>query len=280
MKGRKLWQGRNRRHLLAFAIPPFVLAVALLVAMPHHSSALDVCEQPSAATAVVQSGNSLEGIASTYYGASACAAIIAQANGIGSSSDLYSGEVLMLAPASALAPTAGAGTFSWGVIGGPTRTPPTAAPTAIPNAAPQGPSSTLPLAPPPSNGFIWPVTGPITQLFGVPELGVGTPHTGIDIGVPQGTPVHAAADGRVTFAGGDPCCGLGYWVEINHGNRYVTRYGHMMRPPIVLTGDYVHQGDIIGFSGDTGFSTGPHVHFEIRLDGTPIDPLRLLPSGQ
>lgn len=135
------------------------------------------------------------------------------------------------------------------------------------------------LAPPSTSasGFVWPVMGPITQPFGVPELGVGAPHTGIDVGVGSGTPVRAAQSGRVVFAGGDPCCSLGYWIEINHGNRYATRYGHLMRPPLVLSGDYITQGQIIGFSGNTGFSTGPHVHFEIRLDGNPIDPLRLLP---
>ncbi|MGI8550455.1 MAG: M23 family metallopeptidase, partial [Dehalococcoidia bacterium] len=101
--------------------------------------------------------------------------------------------------------------------------------------------------------------------------------TGIDIGIAISTPIEAAQAGRITFAGGDPCCGLGYWVEINHGNRYVSRYAHLMRPPVVLVGDYVHQAQVIGFSGTTGFSTGPHLHFEIRLDGNPIDPMRLLP---
>jgi murein DD-endopeptidase MepM/ murein hydrolase activator NlpD len=129
-----------------------------------------------------------------------------------------------------------------------------------------------------SNKFIWPVSGPITQPFGVPELGVGPPHTGIDIGQAAGSPVRAALAGRVTFAGGDPCCGLGYWIAINHGNRFATVYAHFMRPPLLLAGDYVNQGQIVGFSGSTGFSTGPHLHFEVRLDGTPVDPLRVLPS--
>lgn len=127
-------------------------------------------------------------------------------------------------------------------------------------------------------GLHWPVSGPVTQLFGVPELGVGAPHTGVDIGEPAGSPVRAAEAGRVTFAGGDPCCSLGYWVEINHGDHYSTRYGHMMRPPIVVQGDFVNQGQILGFSGNTGFSTGPHVHFELRYDGAPIDPLRIIPT--
>jgi murein DD-endopeptidase MepM/ murein hydrolase activator NlpD len=128
-------------------------------------------------------------------------------------------------------------------------------------------------------GLHWPASGLVTQLFGVPELGVGAPHTGLDIGIDAGSPVRAAQTGRVTFAGGDPCCGLGYWVEINHGDHYSTRYGHLMRPPIVLPGDFVTQGQVLGFSGNTGFSTGPHIHFEVRYDGVPIDPLRLIPAG-
>jgi hypothetical protein len=143
-------------------------------------------------------------------------------------------------------------------------------------------SSLLPQAPvrltPRLGSFRWPVAGPITQPFGVPELGVGLPHTGLDIGQDAGTPIRAAEAGRVVFAGGDPCCGLGYWVEINHGDRYSTRYGHFMRPPVVLAGDYVTQGQVLGFSGNIGFSTGPHLHFEVRFDGIPIDPLRVLPA--
>jgi len=152
----------------------------------------------------------------------------------------------------------------------------TAPPSALP--ASLGVRLALPAALAFSTSFIWPVTGPITQPFGVPELGVGAPHTGIDIGQSSGSPVHAALAGRVIFAGGDPCCGLGYWIGIDHRDRLATVYGHFMRPPLLLVGDYVQQGQTIGFSGSTGFSTGPHLHFEVRLDGTPIDPLRVLPS--
>jgi murein DD-endopeptidase MepM/ murein hydrolase activator NlpD len=151
-------------------------------------------------------------------------------------------------------------------------------PASLPSTASGSPLRSAFSAPPASqSGFIWPVVGPITQAFGVPELGVGLPHTGLDIGKDSGSPVRAAQAGRVVFAGGDPCCGLGYWIEVNHGNHFATRYGHLMRPPLLLKGDYVTQGQILGFSGTTGFSTGPHLHLEVRRDGIPIDPLTVLP---
>lgn len=220
------------------------------------------CERPSAASVVVKSGDTLNALSRTYYGTELCSGAIARQNEIQDISDVHSGDVLQL-PTNAIVTASQGATYSAAQI----RTAPD---THGVNAA----ISTFGTS---RSGFIWPVLGPITQPFGVPELGVGAPHTGIDIGQDQGSPVLAAASGRVTFAGGEPCCGLGYWVEINHGNRYATRYGHLMRPPLVLSGDYVNQGQVIGFSGNTGFSTGPHVHFELRLDGTPIDPLRALP---
>lgn len=128
-----------------------------------------------------------------------------------------------------------------------------------------------------STPFAWPAVGPITQPFGVPELGVGAPHTGIDIGQPLGGAVRSSAQGIVSFAGGDPTSGYGYYVMVDHGHGVSTLYGHMALPPFVLPGQFVFQGSLLGISGSTGFSTGPHVHFEIRLNGVPVDPLRLLP---
>jgi murein DD-endopeptidase MepM/ murein hydrolase activator NlpD len=127
-----------------------------------------------------------------------------------------------------------------------------------------------------TGGFIWPASGPISQIFGVPELGVGTPHTGIDIAQGLGLPVHAAASGVVSFSGGNPCCDFGYYVDILHPNGYLTRYGHLLVPSPLKVGDAVTQGQMIGLSGSTGFSTGPHVHFEVQLNGVPVDPLRVL----
>ncbi|MBV8257810.1 MAG: peptidoglycan DD-metalloendopeptidase family protein [Actinobacteria bacterium] len=118
--------------------------------------------------------------------------------------------------------------------------------------------------------FIWPVNGPITSPFG---MRWGTLHPGIDIGVPEGTPVHAAAAGKVIYCGWES--GYGNLVVIDHGGGYATAYGHNTRVA-VSCGQNVAQGDVIAYSGCTGFCTGPHVHFEVRVNGSPVDPLGYL----
>jgi murein DD-endopeptidase MepM/ murein hydrolase activator NlpD len=118
--------------------------------------------------------------------------------------------------------------------------------------------------------FIWPVSGPITSPFG---MRWGTLHPGIDIGVPSGTPVHAAAAGKVVWCGW--MSGYGNLVMIDHGGGYATAYGHNTSVA-VSCGQEVAQGQVIAYSGCTGFCTGPHVHFEVRVDGNPVDPLGYL----
>jgi murein DD-endopeptidase MepM/ murein hydrolase activator NlpD len=126
-------------------------------------------------------------------------------------------------------------------------------------------------AAPSSSGFIWPVSGPITSPFG---MRWGTLHPGIDIGVPSGTPVHAAADGTVIWCGW--MSGYGNLVMIDHHNGLVTLYGHNTSVA-VSCGQQVAQGQVVSYSGCTGFCTGPHVHFEVRVHGSPVDPLGYLP---
>ena len=128
-------------------------------------------------------------------------------------------------------------------------------------------TSTAPAGAP---SFIWPVAGPITSPFG---MRWGTLHPGIDIGVPSGTPVHAAAAGKVVWCGW--MSGYGNLVMIDHGGGYATAYGHNTRVA-VSCGQDVQQGEVIAYSGCTGFCTGPHVHFEVRVNGTPVDPLGYL----
>ena len=118
-----------------------------------------------------------------------------------------------------------------------------------------------------------PVNGPITSGFGprTDPFGGGTRnHTGIDFGAPLGTPVTATAGGRVIQAG-DRGDGYGNLVIIDHGNGYQTYYAHLSRIN-VRVGDTVRDGQNIGNVGSTGRSTGPHLHYEIRRNGTPINP--------
>ena len=125
--------------------------------------------------------------------------------------------------------------------------------------------------PPPSTGQLgWPVAGAVTSGFGSRW---GRMHEGIDIGVGVGTPVHAAAAGTVIYAGW--MSGYGNIVVIDHGNGLSTAYGHNSSL-VVGQGATVEKGFVIALSGNTGHSTGPHVHFEVRLNGAPVDPLGYL----
>jgi murein DD-endopeptidase MepM/ murein hydrolase activator NlpD len=122
-----------------------------------------------------------------------------------------------------------------------------------------------------SFGLIWPLSGPVTSGFGYRW---GRMHQGIDIGVPIGTPIHAAKAGTVIFAG--TMSGYGYVVIIDHGGSFSTLYAHQSRLAS-SQGEQVAQGQVIGYSGNTGHSTGPHLHFETRINGTAQDPRRYLP---
>jgi murein DD-endopeptidase MepM/ murein hydrolase activator NlpD len=120
-----------------------------------------------------------------------------------------------------------------------------------------------------ASGLIWPVNGPITSGFG---WRWGRMHEGIDIGAPCGTPIHAAASGTVIFSGWMD--GYGNFVVIDHGNGLATAYGH--QSAIYVSGGSVSQGQTIGAVGSTGNSTGCHLHFEVRVNGNPVDPLGYL----
>lgn len=114
--------------------------------------------------------------------------------------------------------------------------------------------------------FDWPVKGRISSPFGVRW---GKMHNGTDIAVPSGTPVKAAANGRVTFAGWNG--GYGILVIVDHGNGIETRYAHNSRLNVKV-GQNVDRGQVVAYSGNTGVSTGPHVHFEIRQRNNPVNP--------
>ena len=119
-------------------------------------------------------------------------------------------------------------------------------------------------------GFVWPVHGVLTSGFG---WRWGRMHEGVDIAVSNGTPVVAAAAGTVIVAGW--MGGYGNLVVVDHGGGVATAYGHNTSVTVGV-GQQVAQGQLIAYSGNTGHSTGPHVHFEVRINGGAVDPMGYL----
>ncbi len=136
-------------------------------------------------------------------------------------------------------------------------------------AAQTGGSSQAP-APSGNGTFIWPVSGPVTSPFG---MRWGRMHEGIDIAAPSGTPIKAAGSGTVIYSGWME--GYGNLVVIDHGNGLATAYAHQSAIAAAL-GQHAAQGQVIGYVGSTGHSFGPHLHFEVRVNGVPVDPLGYL----
>lgn len=161
----------------------------------------------------------------------------------------------------------------------PTPPPPTATPTTEPastGASSDDGSSVQQVSAPPSGGsakgLIWPVVGPISSYYGPSHpLGID-----IDMFANPTAPVAAATSGTVIFAGGNPCCSYGYYVEIMSPAGIETLYGHLSQIDVTV-GETVAQGQIIGNIGCTGYCTGPHLHFEVIDNGVRVDPLAYLP---
>jgi murein DD-endopeptidase MepM/ murein hydrolase activator NlpD len=122
-----------------------------------------------------------------------------------------------------------------------------------------------------SQGFIWPLNGPVTSPFG-PRW--GSFHPGLDIGGFTGEPFVAAKEGRVIYASWMD--GYGNATMIDVGGGIVTLYGHQSRLGVTV-GQTVKQGQVIGYVGCTGYCTGPHLHFEVRVNGSAVDPMQFLP---
>jgi murein DD-endopeptidase MepM/ murein hydrolase activator NlpD len=126
---------------------------------------------------------------------------------------------------------------------------------------------------PMESGLAMPAAGPITSYFGYryhPILHFTRFHAGLDIGASWGSPIVAAGDGQVVGAGWSG--GYGREVQIAHGGGLVSLYGHMSEI-VAQPGSFVHRGQLIGYVGSSGLSTGPHLHFEVRQSGTPVNPL-------
>jgi murein DD-endopeptidase MepM/ murein hydrolase activator NlpD len=127
-----------------------------------------------------------------------------------------------------------------------------------------------------------PVSGEIdeTSPFGVrmdPFVHEAAMHTGIDFRGDIGEPVHATAEGTVSVAGWDG--GYGRMIEIDHGNGLATRYGHLSQIDVAV-GDRIRIGQVIGLIGSTGRSTGPHLHYETRVNGEAVNPQKFLDAGE
>ncbi|MGB8496215.1 MAG: M23 family metallopeptidase [Candidatus Acidiferrum sp.] len=123
---------------------------------------------------------------------------------------------------------------------------------------------------------IWPVLGHITDGFGErldPFSGEGAFHTGVDVGADYGAPVHVTADGMVLDAGQHS--GYGRVVIVDHGFGLTTWYAHLSSYA-VITGTRVKRGEVIGYTGISGRSTGPHVHYEVRMNNAPVNPWRYM----
>jgi murein DD-endopeptidase MepM/ murein hydrolase activator NlpD len=151
----------------------------------------------------------------------------------------------------------GSGSGGGGTSPTPTQAPPTQAP--------------QPSPPPPSSGgaLVWPANGVLTSTFG---WRWGAMHQGIDIGAANGSPIYAADSGTVFYAGW--MGGYGNIILIDHGGGRVTAYAH--QSGFAVRGGGVGRGQVIGYVGNTGDSTGPHLHFELRVNGNAVDPLPYL----
>jgi len=128
----------------------------------------------------------------------------------------------------------------------------------------------------PSGKFIWPVAGTVTSRYGYrihPIFGVRRFHSGIDIAAPYGTPVKAADGGQIVQAG--YFGGYGYSIMVYHGGGFATWYAHLSSINVSV-GQFVERGQVIGLLGSTGWSTGPHLHFEVRINGNHTDPMGYL----
>jgi LysM repeat protein len=187
----------------------------------------------------IKSGQTLTDISATY-GVSVDA--ITRANGISSSSTIFAGARLVIP---------GASSAFWDTV------------------------TTL------SRGstaqFIWPLQGAVVSPFGWrqhPVLDMRHHHDGIDLDVPEGTTVYASAGGEVYFTGEQP--GYGNVLILEHPAGFYTLYGHL-KSSLVNKGQYVEKGQRVAISGNTGISSGPHLHFELRNGEFPVDPISFLP---
>lgn len=197
----------------------------------------------------VRVGDTLSGIANQYE-AKVADIIAFPGNGLEQPGDLREGSIILV-PGGRIVQRAAPSLA-------PAIPSQVAAPAAMPSGAAAAPSD-----------WVWPVVNSINSYFGASHP------LGIDIEAPY-VPVVAAKSGQVVFVGGDSCCSYGLYVIIRHDGSYESRYAHLSQFSVQL-GQWVDAGQQIGISGNTGRSTGAHVHFEIMENGGVVNPLAFLP---
>lgn len=215
---------------------------------PARAEAKPVAARRTTVTHVVRSGETLWEIAKEYE---TSVDVIADLNDLGDSDRLKPGQRLAVSGRRAVPRY---------------RQVPPATSRPAPPSAPDPDPSTLKRV----EGLSWPSRGTLTSRFG---WRYRRHHNGIDVAAPWGTPIHAARDGMVVFAGW--FAGYGNVIFVAHGQGVVTVYGHASKL-LVNVGDQVKQGQVIANVGCTGQCTGAHLHFEVRVDDRPVDPLKFL----
>ena len=273
------------RGLVIFSLPPTRGTDSGTV---RDFAAQNTSEQePSLVNYVVKEGDTLSSIAASHR---TTVASIAAINGLDSPDRIIPGQHLMIVKnASALVRRVAKGDTLWEIARayGVTVESIAKANSLSNNVIIPGQLLIIPVAQIPKETWVvasvfkgspleWPVLGRITSGFGWrihPISGVRDFHEGIDIAAAVGTPVRAVAAGKVIFAG--YVSGYGRMVTIDHGNGLVTRYAHLSRVR-VSQGQTIPVNEVIGYVGDSGYATGPHLHFEVRMDGEPKDPLKFL----
>jgi murein DD-endopeptidase MepM/ murein hydrolase activator NlpD len=214
----------------------------------------------------VSLGETISGIA-TYYGVGVDEIVAFPSNNLASPDQVVEGQLVFVpngVPPSSVAPV-------------PTEEPVLVA-AATPEPRPDAPSSTAapPVSTPPpqassGSGLIWPFSAPLSRGFGGGHMGID-----IDGYCCPNAAIVAAHGGTVSFAGGSSCCGYGLYVDVRRSDGLVTRYAHLSSIHVSI-GQSVSQGQTLGIIGRTGNATGIHLHFEVRVGGSPVDPLGYLP---
>lgn len=251
-----------------------VLKVGLQLAIPSKDGVI----------VPVRWGDTLSELA-TKYGVDPDAIIAFKANNLSDANSLREGELILIPGGKEPEPPRPTPTPTPPPTPVPTRTS-TPTPAPVQQQATAASRASTPVPPPApaattaprtqaasAGGWMWPASGPLSSYYGPSHpLGID-----IDLYGKAGSPIVASRGGTVTFAGGNPCCSYGYYVEIDHGDGSSSLYAHFNSPPPVRTGQRVERGQVVGYAGTTGYSTGVHLHFEIRRNGATQNPLSYLP---